>query len=130
MGYRSDVYLKTTKEGYKALEQEIKKNKLGYKLWEEPEHIYLNDAENTITVEWNYLKWYPEYEDVHTIEDAIGTMCDKYPIHFIRIGEDIEDIEDNYYYPDCYSGDFDCLELYRYVKPIGTKIEREELFNE
>ena len=128
MGYRSDVYLKTTKDGFKALEKEIKKNELGYELWTTPDGVYING--NEITVEWTYLKWYEEYEDVRTIEDAIDTTCDKYPIHFIRIGEDVEDVDDRYYYPDCYSGDFDCLELYRYVKPIGEKIEREELFNE
>ena len=128
MGYRSDVYLKTTTDGYKALEQEIKKNEMGYKLWTTPDSLHLNG--NEVTVEWTYLKWYPEYEDVRTIEDAIDEMSDKYPIHFIRIGESIDDVEDNYYYPDCYDGDFDCLEFYRYVKPIGEKIKREELFNE
>lgn len=129
MGYRSDIYLKTTKEGYKALDEYIKRrSELGYELWNTPDAIYVE--RDCIIVEWTYLKWYMEYEDVRTIDNAIDELSDKYPIHFIRIGEDIEDIDDRWYYPDDYDGDFEPLELVRTVYTSGDKVKKEELFNE
>ena len=129
MGYRSDVYLKTTKAGYKALEQEIKKNELGYKLWKDPDKVFYDDIEETITVEWDDVKWYSGYEDVRTIENAIGAVCDKYTMHFVRIGESYDDLEDEFY-----DGEdeemFDPIPIHRYAEPCGEKVDLEELFNE
>ena len=95
MSYRSDIYLKTTKEGYKALDKYIKeRSEKGYHLFTTPDKLLLNGFE--VTMEWDYLKWYDEFEEVNTIDDAVCDISDKYPIHFVRIGEDMEDIDDRW----------------------------------
>lgn len=131
MGYRSDVYIKTTRDGYKKLREEIKKeNENGLKLLDNYGTLFVNDKEGTITTELQYMKWYEEFEDVRAVMNAIDELSDTYPIHFIRIGESVDDVEERYYYPDNFSGDFDCLEFYRYVKPIGKETKIEDFLNE
>lgn len=129
MGYRSDVYLKTTKEGYKALKEEIRKNsRTGYALFTTPENIVYNKLEGSISMEWNCIKWYLEYDAIKAIDDAIYAINDKYPLHFIRIGEDLEDIEDRYYEPDTPDGKYiEPLDLERTVYLHGDKIDEEDI---
>ena len=126
MGYRSDVYIKTTRDGYKKLRKEIaKEDKTGLDLLDNYGKFYFNKNENTITIEMQYMKWYDMNKDVNAIDTAIDEISEKYPVHFIRLGDNIDDIEDDYRYPDGFSGDFDCLELYRYVKPIGEEVDKD-----
>lgn len=91
--------------------------------------MFFNKSEDTITIEMTYMKWYDMFDDVGSIEYAMDEISDTYPLHFIRIGEQVDDVEENYYYPDDFSGDFDCLEFYRYVKTIGEKTTNEDILN-
>ena len=96
MGYRSDVYLKTTKDGYRELDRIIRdRNEEGYRLFTSPDKLLLDG--DGVTMEWNYIKWYDGYDEIDTIDDAINSISDKYPVHFVRIGEDMDDIEERWY---------------------------------
>lgn len=100
MGYRSQVYLKTTTEGWlmmKKLDESIEK-------WEDKPLSY---AEVYRTPMGNYkitfddIKWYDSYTSVQHFMN----MLEKYdeediPYSFIRIGEDELDCEHKRSYPD------------------------------
>jgi hypothetical protein len=126
MGYRSDVYIKTTKEGYKALRKNVKElNEEGYKLFIHPDKLLWNKT--NIIMEWDNIKWYDWFPDVKAIEDAV-TGLDNHPVHFIRICEEVNDVEDWFYYNN--DVNFEPLELVRTVRIYGDEITEEELLDE
>ena len=106
MGYRSDVRLRTTKEGYEIMKAEIdkcleEKKKTGDRDFDyEPENL-LKTANNTdidgetVTVDWTYMKWYDCYVEVMAFNSALHILADKdIDYQFMRIGEDLDDIEE------------------------------------
>lgn len=101
MGYRSDVYLKTTTEGYII----IKKRNDSI---ENPEHRMLRYAESIkktpsgfYKIKFEDIKWYESYEKVKQFMNSLETLQDQdIPYSFIRIGEDPTDIEYKRNYTD------------------------------
>lgn len=93
MGYRSDVYLKTTTEGWilmKRFDNKISK----------PEDKPLDCAEvnkspdGYYRIEFHDIKWYDSFEQVKNFNHVLDEMRDQdIPFSFIRLGEDTEDIE-------------------------------------
>lgn len=108
MGYRSDVRIRTTKEGLEIMEKSIKKyikenvkeEKLkGY------DYNLLNSAEKTettesITLDWESVKWYEDidgYEDVDAIMYSLDMLEEEdIDYQYIRIGEEIDDIDERW----------------------------------
>lgn len=97
MGYRSDVRLRTTREGYRKFKEIVTADMdegediLSYK-----ENIKIEDKQVTIT--WSYMKWYPEFKEIQAFNKAIEYLCEhNIDFQFIRIGENIDDIEENYH---------------------------------
>lgn len=104
MGYRSEVRIITTKEGYEKLKLYVKEyieNKV------KPEERY-NLLENCDIEEkddkmcylgWNYIKWYDNcFPEVDAIEDGLNKLEeDDISYRFARIGEDYDDIEEKNY---------------------------------
>ena len=94
MGYRSDVYLKTTTEGYII----IKKRNDSI---ENSDHRMLRYAESIkktpsgfYKIKFEDIKWYESYEEVKQFMNSLETLQDQdIPYSFIRIGEDPTDIE-------------------------------------
>ena len=94
MGYRSDVYLKTTTEGYII----IKKRNDSI---ENPEHRILEYADSIkrtpsgfYKIEFNNIKWYESFEKIDDFMESLDVLKDEdIPYSFIRIGEDPTDIE-------------------------------------
>ena len=129
MGYRSDVYLKTTKEGYKKIREMVRKDEDAFHLFTHPDRMTItqNSDGEYISMEWQYLKWYSEYDEVKAIDNAIDELSDTVPIHFIRLGEDIEDIEERFYYPNDYKGYFEGLDIVRTVYIDGKDISDKEV---
>lgn len=106
MGYRSDIRIRTTKEGYEVMknfvENYVKENVTEDKL-QCYDYNLLNCAiitkmGNVITLDWNYLKWYEcceGYEDVDAIMNSLNELSDKdIDYQYIRIGEENDDIEE------------------------------------
>ena len=95
MGYRSQVYLKTTTEGWLVLK------KLNDSI-ENPEHRPLQHAANIqktptgfYKIRFDDIKWYEgTYEEVDNFMNGLDKLEEQdIPYSFIRIGEDISDIE-------------------------------------
>ena len=104
MGYRSDIRIRTTKEGYevmkKFVENYIKEKELKGTDWNLLEHAEITEAEDSITLDWNYLKWYEGingYEDVNAIMKSLDELSDKdIDYQYMRIGEEIDDIDERW----------------------------------
>lgn len=93
MGYRSRIALKTTTEGWILL------RRLNNKV--EPEHdkpLAHLTVQKTPTGYYKIshpdIKWYEGYSQVENFNEALNLMEEQdIPFVFIRIGEDIDDIE-------------------------------------
>lgn len=100
MGYHSEIYLKTTAEGFVMLKQlddkiKIKEEKPLYGLTIEktPEDFYRMSA--------LFVKWYDEHEQVINFNEALNQLKKQnIPFVFIRIGEDVNDVEVNQNWTD------------------------------
>lgn len=94
MGYRSDVYLKTTTEGWLIIKR--RNDSI-----ENPEHRILKYAEEIkrtpsgfYKIYFSDIKWYESYEEVKQFMSALDDLVEQdIPYSFIRIGEDSTDIE-------------------------------------
>lgn len=100
MGYRSEIYLKTTAEGFVMLKQlddkiKIKEEKplYGLAIEKTPEDFYRMSALS--------VKWYDEFEQVINFNEALNQLKKQnIPFVFIRIGEDVNDVEVNQNWTD------------------------------
>lgn len=93
MGYRSEVYLKTTTEGWVVLKSFNDRIK-------EPENRPLAYSEVNKTpdgfyrIEYHDIKWYESYDQIQNFNEALDQLRNQdIPFSFIRLGEDTEDIE-------------------------------------
>lgn len=99
MGYRSDIKLITTKEGWEELDKAVSEA--------EPEQKYRITSLATVStkkcaannkeyvlVEWIQIKWYLTSPQIRAFMQALYTLANKnIMFKFIRVGEDYEDIE-------------------------------------
>lgn len=135
MGYRSEVAYTIRFDSKETLNEFIAlvMAKGGYEVEALREcNIYVKDEPKDYRVSFyaDYVKWYDDYDDVkshHWLMDFAEERFDsKVGYRFIRIGEDIEDIE------DVYGGDNDLIdwdltiqrniELSFNIKPIGEAL--------
>lgn len=100
MGYRSQVYLKTTTEGWLVIKQFNDKI-------ENPDHRPLCGADISRTksgfykITFDDVKWYDSYEEVENFNDALDLLEEQdIPYSFIRLGEDTGDVEHKYNWTD------------------------------
>lgn len=100
MGYRSDVVLKTTTEGYLVMK------KLNDSITETVDRP-LQGAEISRTESGFYrilfenVKWYDSYKDVQNFIKGIDKLDEQdIPYKFIRIGEEYDDVEVKENYTD------------------------------
>ena len=101
MGYRSDIRIKTTKNGYNAIKREWKKqiqvlNENNIDYYNLMDNIEIFEEHNDIVyIGWDYLKFYKGYEEVDAIYDILEILQKReYPFHFLRIGEEWNDVEE------------------------------------
>ena len=93
MGYRSEVYLKTTTEGWIVMKKYNDSLEKGY---DQP--LYGAEVNKTASgfykIEFHDVKWYDSYKPVQHFNHALELMKEQdIPYSFIRLGEDTEDIE-------------------------------------
>lgn len=110
MGYRSDVYLKTTTEGWvmiKKLNDSIKDE------YEQPlaySEVSVS-SEGNYKIQWLDVKWYDSYKSVQHVNNMLEEFDDQdIPYSFIRIGEETTDVEHRRSYPDDIPPEIECFE--------------------
>ena len=126
MGYYSDVRLTLSKKGYKKLrkyvDEEAKKvatpgydcNLLNHTDIFKVKHIKDNTE---FLIGWNYIKWYESrelgwYDDIRIIINGLKQLRDdRLSYHFSRIGEDLTDIDEDYW-----DDDEDPIDSYIYIE--------------
>lgn len=98
MGYRSEVAIAMRKEDYELLKGFDKENKNLVELLDVAE---VKESRGVVVIRWDSLKWYPEFPEVQAIAEFIAELseADK-PYRFIRLGEDVDDTENEYNYGD------------------------------
>lgn len=102
MGYRSNVRIITTKNGYDELNKYINDYSKNFN-----KDNFYNLLSNTSICEktekgyylgWDWVKWYEEYNDVSAIMNGLKHLQDKnISYRFARIGEDNNDYEEMNY---------------------------------
>lgn len=94
MGYRSDVYLKTTTEGYIIIKR--RNDSIT-----NPDHRLLKYADSIKKTSNGFykivfvdIKWYESCEEIKWFNNSLEVLKEQdIPYAFIRIGEDADDIE-------------------------------------
>ena len=121
MEYRSDVRIRTTKEGYEVMKNFVEKY-IKENVSEDAQGLdwnLLNSAEitetgNSITLDWENIKWYngiDGYQDVDAIMKSLDELSDKdIDYQYMRIGEEEDDIVEK---RNVSNGSFDCFYLNR-----------------
>ena len=101
MGYRSDIRIVTSKEGYEKLKEFVtnylKEHNEDYNLLEECD--IRQEGKNQVYFGWNYLKWYEgSYKEVDAIMEGLNYLGEnEYSYRYSRIGESYDDYEEQYY---------------------------------
>ena len=95
MGYRSDVTISITKEGYSRLVSMCDEANVEHPLMSRdvlPDFITL--FEGCVVFGWDDIKWYEDFPDVKAVLEAVSALDEEgVPLRFVRVGEDPEDIE-------------------------------------
>lgn len=139
MGYRSQVALKTTTEGWilmKKLNDSIEK--------EEDKPLAYMTVEQTPTgfykISHTDIKWYDGYSQVENFNLAMDRMTEQdIPFVFIRIGEDVDDIEVRNNWTDDMPDTIETFEpqtdiydedagAYKTIMEDGKEVEYKDLF--
>lgn len=142
MGYRSDVRIIVSKNGFEKLkefvEKYLKENSDG-----EIEDNLLEmcdvkqEGEEQSYFGWNYLKWYDGCTDVDAIMKGLDYLEDnEYSYRYMIIGENKDDVEERFYdgekdgeidleYPSMIR-EFDDDYVTKLIKPNNKVIENEE----
>ena len=127
MGYRSDVRIILPEAKFNALDEKLRAMEYfpGYDVKsvrnEDADAVkrYSPEREPTrfVYFGWNYIKWY-DGEFVNAVESAI---YESENYHFMRLGEDYSDIEENYQLHDVW---VDCISINRYFDDDFTEEEK------
>jgi hypothetical protein len=100
--YDSQVRVATTKEGYNEIRTlvaaiEAKKALAGEEaadLFDELDEETISQTPDYVIFGWDYIDWFDDSPWIRTIIDALEEASKKYPVHFVRVGEEPTDIED------------------------------------
>lgn len=85
MGYRSEVAICIRAEDEEKFLSTLEPND---KDWDTRK-----ESESSIVFHWEWVKWYESYPVTQKIESAMRSLAD---YHFIRIGEDYEDVVEEF----------------------------------
>lgn len=99
MGYRSDVRIATTREGYERICRRV--DELSDSLDAHPligtkiAPGFVDEDGDSVVFGWDSVKWYDgQYADVTNVSKALSEIeAAGLPVEFCRIGEDWDDIE-------------------------------------
>lgn len=100
MGYRSEIRIITSKEGYEKLNEFVEQY---LKDTEEDNLLKECDIKNIGKEQcyfgWNDIKWHEnDFKDVDAIMEGLNYLGEnEYSYRYMRIGENYEDIEEQFY---------------------------------
>ncbi len=100
MGYRSEIRIITSKEGYEKLNEFVEQY---LKDTEEDNLLKECDIKNIGKGQcyfgWNDVKWYEnDFKDVDAIMEGLNYLGEnEYSYRYMRMGENYEDIEEQFY---------------------------------
>lgn len=101
MGYRSDVYFKTTTEGFLIIKK--LNDSIAIKT-EQPLRCADKIAKTEsgfYKIEFRDVKWYDSYPEVQAFMNGLEKLREQdIPFSYIRIGEDVTDLEHTVNYAD------------------------------
>lgn len=104
MGYRSDIRIVTSKEGFEKLREFVikylEKEKIDIKEFNLLDYLDVkSEGKNQCYFGWNYVKWYEnDYKEVDAIMEGLEYLeNNNFSYRYIRIGEDKEDYDEKYY---------------------------------
>lgn len=121
MGYRSEVAITMYKSDFEILVQRAAKAANGALDLIKYATLYKDDANDSITMTWNSVKWYDGYGDVDFIMSFIRSNDTQY--HFKRVGEESGDIEEEYNDDNWDLGDATYVECYINVEYAGEEVD-------
>lgn len=124
MGYRSDVSITMYQEDFdmmvKCAESE---NEVALSFIKDAT-LYQDVKNKIITMFWNCVKWYEDFEDVGFIESFIKRDGMQY--RFIRVGEEMGDIEEEFNDDNWALCDSASAEQYINIDCAGDEVDSEE----
>lgn len=102
MGYRSDVRIVVSKEGYELLKEFVEYYLKDNVKKEEINEMNLlksvdikTEGKDQVYLGWNSLKWYDGYKDVDAIMEGLNYLEDnERSYRYMIIGEDYTDVEE------------------------------------
>ena len=120
MGYRSQVYLKTTTEGWVVMKKYNDSLEKGY---DQP--LYGAEVNKTESgfykISFHDVKWYDSYKSVQYFNHVLDMYEEQdIPYSFVRLGEDNGDIEHRRNYPDDMPWQIEGFEPITYVNDEDT----------
>ena len=132
MGYRSDVFIALEFAASESCDNWIVAAKLRSDpaMWRDMfGHAQRSEDGRVVIVQFDDVKWYPDFDDVKFMYDTLNWTHDHWDMGWrvVRIGEELDDIEDEYNPPrdDVEMTDnlWEILEVERTVD-YGTKLTR------
>lgn len=99
MGYRSDVRIATTHEGYERVckrVDELSEGRNTYPLIGTKRiPVFFEEQDGSVVFGWDWVKWYDGmYADVTNVTTALAEIESAgVPYEFCRVGEEYDDIE-------------------------------------
>lgn len=124
MGYHSEVVITLSKEAKKILEEKL--DNLSKEEKENIESIFSGSDAHFIhesgaeLYHWEWIKWYNNYPEVAFIENFLNGLDDEghnEDYCFLRIGEDLGDIEQQgFFYDDPFAACIACETRYSTLK--------------
>ena len=98
MGYRSEVAIALTDDAVRLLEAVMEHEPKLKEMVEEAQST-INEFEDDKggRLYWEHTRWCDSYEEIVAMEAILCTVPDE-DYHFIRLGDDINDIEDRGYF--------------------------------
>ena len=99
MGYRSEVKIATTREGYdrmcRHVDERSERGKSYPLISTKRKPAFVDERDGTVVFGWDNIKWYEGLlADVDNIMSALSELGETgIPYEFCRVGEDYDDVE-------------------------------------
>lgn len=124
MGYRSDVSLTMYQEDFNTMVEKAASESEEALSLIKYSTLYQNSHNKTVTMFWNCVKWYEEFEDVGFIVSFIRRDGMQYRL--IRVGEEMGDIEEEFNDDDWVLCDLTGAEQYINIDNAGDEVDSQK----
>lgn len=123
MGYRSDVSITMYQKDFDVMvKRAASENEEALSLIKYAT-LYKDENNEIVTMFWSCVKWYDNFEDVSFIESFIKRDGIQY--HFIRVGEEIGDIEEEFNDDNWMLYDLTRAEQYINIEQAGDEVDSQ-----